>query len=71
MNTTTITTNSNEKFNQVLNFLKTKRVAYLSSPTIGSITFFTYTTLQTNDLLQQLIHQLHLKPLQPSYAFAV
>ena len=70
MNTTTITTNSNEKFNQVLNFLKTKRVAYLSSPTIGSITFFTYTTLQTNDLLQQLIHQLHLKPLLPSYAFA-
>ena len=70
MNTTTITTNSSQKFSRVLNFLKKNRVAYISSPTTGSITLFTPTSLQTDILLQQLIHHLHLKPLQPSYAFA-
>lgn len=70
MNTTTITTNSINKFNQLLNYLYTKEVSILPSPTTLSITIFTNSASQTNTLLSKLTNLLHLKPLQPSYAIA-
>lgn len=70
MNTTTITTNSINKFNQLLNYLYTKEVSILPSPTTLSITLFTNSTLQTNSLLSILTQLLNLKPLKPSYALA-
>ena len=70
MNTTTITTNSINKFNQLLNYLYTKEVSILPSPTTLSITLFTNSTSQTNSLLSKLTQHLHLTPLQPSYALA-
>lgn len=70
MNTTTITTNSNNKFNQLLNYLYTKEVSILPSPTTLSITLFTNSTSQTNSLLSKLTQLLNLKPLKPSYALA-
>ncbi len=70
MNTTTITTNSINKFNQLLNYLYTKEVSILPSPTTLSITLFTNSTSQTNSLLSKLTQLLNLKPLKPSYALA-
>lgn len=70
MNTTTITTNSINKFNQLLNYLYTKEVSILPSPTTLSITLFTNSTSQTNSLLSKLTQLLNLKPLKPSYAIA-
>ena len=70
MNTTTITTNSINKFNQLLNYFYTKEVSILPSPTTLSITLFTNSTLQTKSLLSKLITILKLKPLKPSYALA-
>ena len=70
MNTTTITTNSINKFNQLLNYLYTKEVSILPSPTTLSITLFTNSTSQTNSLLSILTQLLNLKPLKPSYALA-
>ncbi len=68
MSTTTITTNSNKKFNQILNFLNKKRVSILPSLEPLSITFITKSPIQTNSLLHQLTKNLHLSPLQPSLA---
>ena len=70
MNTTTITTNSINKFNQLLNYLYTKEVSILPSPTTLSITIFTNSASQTNTLLSKLTQLLNLKPLKPSYVIA-
>jgi len=72
MNTTTITTTSTQKFNQILSTLSTlnPKLSTLNSPTTHSITFFTNSTLQTNILLSKITQRLHLTPLQPSYALA-
>ena len=72
MNSTTITTTSTQKFNQILSLLSTlhPKLSTLISPTTNSITFFTNSTLQTNTLLTQITNLLHLTPLQPSYALA-
>ncbi len=70
MNTTIITTNSINKFNQLLNFLYSKKISILPSPTTLSITLFTNSTSQTNSLLSKLTQLLNLKPLKPSYAIA-
>ena len=72
MNTTTITTNSTQKFNQILSQLSTldPHLHLLPSLTNNSITFFTHSTIQTNYLLDQLTHLLHLTPLHHSCAFA-
>ena len=70
MNTTTITTNSINKFNQLLNYFYTKEVSILPSPTTLSITLFTNSSSQTNSLLSKLTTILNLKPLKPSYALA-
>ena len=68
MNTTKITFNSINKFNQLLNFLYSKKISILPSPTTLSITLFTNSSSQTNSILSRLTKLLNLKPIQPSYA---
>lgn len=68
MNTTIITTNSINKFNQLLNFLYSKKTSILPSPATLSITLFTNSSSQTNSILSGLTKLLNLKPIQPSYA---
>ena len=70
MNTTIISTNSINKFNQLLNFLYSKKISILPSPTTLSITLFTNSSSQTNSILSGLTKLLNLKPIQPSYALA-
>jgi hypothetical protein len=75
MNTTTITTNSINKFNQLLNHLyqlssNNSQLSFLPSPTTLSITIFTNSTYHTSSLLSKLTQLLNLKPLKPSYAIA-
>ena len=72
MNTTTITTNSTQKYNQILSQLSNldPHLHLLLSPTNNSITFFTHSTIQTNHLLDQLTHLLHLTPFHRSCALA-
>jgi len=75
MNTTTITTNSINKFNQLLNHLyqlstNNSQLCFLPSPTTLSITLFTNSSSQTNSILSGLTKLLNLKPIQPSYALA-
>lgn len=72
MNTTTITTNSTQKFNQILSQLSAlnPHLHLLPSPSNNSITFFTHSTVQTNHLLNQLTHLLHLTPFHRSCALA-
>ena len=55
MNTTTITPNSINKFNQVINYLNSKNISFLLSTTSPSIIVFTKSSLNL---------------LQPSYALA-
>lgn len=69
MNTTIITTNSINKFNQLLNFLYSKKISIFPSPATLSITLFTNSSSQTNSILSGLTKLLNLKPIQPSYAF--
>ena len=68
MNTTIITTNSINKFNQLLNFLYSKKISIFPSPATLSITLFTNSSSQTNSILSRLTKLLNLKPIQPSYA---
>lgn len=70
MNTTKITFNSINKFNQLLNFLYSKKISIFPSPATLSITFFTNSSSQTNSILLGLTKLLNLKPIQPSYALA-
>lgn len=70
MNTTTITPNSINKFNQVTRFLNSKNISFLLSTTSLSITVFTKSSLQTSRLLKQLIKGINLNTPQPSYALA-
>ena len=70
MNTTTINTNSINKFDQLLKFFYSEGVSILPSPTTLSITFFTDSVSRTNTLLSKLTGLLNLKPLQPSYTIA-
>ena len=70
MNTTTITPNSINKFNQVINYLNSKNISFLLSTTSHSIIVFTKSSLQTSRLLRQLTKGIHLNLLQPSYALA-
>lgn len=70
MNTTIITTNSINKFNQILNFLYSKKISIFPSLATLSITLFTNSSSQTNFILSGLTKLLNLKPIQPSYALA-
>ena len=70
MNTTTITPNSINKFNQVTRFLNSKNISFLLSTTSPSIIVFTKSSLQTSRLLKQLLKGINLNTPQPSYALA-
>ena len=69
MNSTTISTNSLIQFRRFFQLLKSKRVLHLSTNTDSYPYTISFTTRSTKQLAG-ILKQLHLTPLQPSYAIA-
>ncbi len=61
---TTIRTESKNEFNKIKDYLKSKRVFYITSLTDYSLTIFKLTSDEITSLVHKMIKELHLSPKQ-------